>query len=106
MSGNPAQKGCSCGGGAPTEAGPSARGMEIAKVLKAQVRQEYEAKFNRRHPGQRRRGAASLPAAAEGTRLERAPSAIDPGVLAVLKRADKTLVAWLAKDAANAQRSC
>jgi hypothetical protein len=101
------KRGCCASGGANAEAQPA--GEMVTKVVKAQVPQEYDAKFNVR----------IVPGRSLGSVLEVKPHCkprghrqgwfpgglrIDPGLVATLAKADKAVVAWLARDAANAQR--
>jgi hypothetical protein len=108
--------GCTGGAGATTVAGETAADQaddRIAKVLRAQVPQSYEASFNVRvvparsladalverpgcKPRGHRKGWGPLTA---GLAQELTPALADK-----LARADKTVMAWLARDKANAQR--
>jgi len=109
---------CGCVGAgvaatAPSESTAVAADDRIAKVLRAQVPQSYEAKFNVRivpgrslgdvlverpgcKPRGHRKGWGLLTA---GLAQELTPALVDK-----LASADKAVMAWLAKDKGNAQR--
>lgn len=106
------QSGCEdCNCGATSTAGAQAppAGDVVRKLVRAEVPQDYQAKFNVRIvPGRSIEGAhlvrpQCLP---RGHAQGWVPGAlgISQQLAATLAKADKTMVAWLAKDAANAQR--
>jgi len=109
MSDKPEQKQCNCSGhGQPGGASPQRMaGAELGKVLKAQVPQDYNANFNIRIVPARSLDKALLQpqCAPRGnvTGWHYGAVAVDPGVVATLNKVDKPIVAWLAKDAANAK---
>ena len=82
---------------------------ELAKVVMAKVPQGYEANFNIRLVPARtldvidQRQERCRPRG-HSTGWTPGVLAIDPGLVATLNKADKAVVAWLAKDSANAQR--
>jgi hypothetical protein len=96
--------------------GGQARGSEqrlavdnLAKAVIAKVPQEVAANFTvRLVPGRTLDGIDLRQVACRprGNRTGWTPShvAIDPGLLGVLSKADKAMVAWLARDSANAKR--
>lgn len=99
---------CNCGANGAATAQAETSGEPVTKMVKAEVPQQYEAKFNVRIvPGR------SLDAALEarphckprGHSHGWTPGTlgIDRDLVATLAKADKTMVAWLAKDTANAQ---
>ncbi len=101
---------CKCSSHPATGAQSQPQADVIAKMVQAQVPQGYDAKFNVRIVP-----AHSLDAALHQephcTRRGNAPQGwiagtlgIGQGVLTTLGKADKTVVDWLAKDPANAQR--
>lgn len=113
----PGEAPCGCAGGgaaatAPSELTAAVADDRKAKVLRAQVPQSYEAKFNVRivpgrslgdalverpgcKPRGHRKGWGPLTA---GLVQELTPALVDK-----LARADKAVMTWLAKDKANAQ---
>jgi len=102
---------CRCGGqgnGGPTQsAAARADEPELAKVVLAKVPQDYDAKFNLRLVPGHTLGAAGqreVKCRPRGNSLGWTPGVLDAGLVATLSRADKAMVAWLAKDGANAQR--
>jgi hypothetical protein len=98
---------CATGGATAAQAPPLDDG--VTKVLKAQVPQSYEASFNVRIvPGRSLEDAVKV---RPHCRPRGPVQGWTIGTLAVsaeladtLAKADKTMVAWLAKDKANAQR--
>nr|WP_281720582.1 hypothetical protein [Nitrosomonas nitrosa] len=104
---------CGCGNGGNVN-GPDQTALlsdgAVPKPVKVAVPQGYDAKFNLRivpghsltgtileQPGCKPRGNGS-----QG--WETGVVAINPALIATLTKADKAIVAWLAKDTANAQR--
>jgi hypothetical protein len=100
---------CNCGSGSPvTVQGPPAVDP-AATLVKANVPQGYEAKFNIRIvPGRSIKDAIDLRPDCKPRGHRQGWTAgtlgLTPEVVAVLARSDKAMTAWLAKDAANAQR--
>lgn len=101
---------CGCGGtsGSSTTQTPSF-GDGMSKVLKAQVPQDYEARFNLRIVPSRSLGNELVVNAGckpRGHRKgwEAGTVVLNPALVASLVKADKTVMAWLTKDTANAQR--
>lgn len=89
--------------------GASDGANEPAKVVIAKVPQDYEATINIRLVPARTLGV--LDQRREGCRPRghsvgqtHGVLAIDPGLVATLNKANKAVVAWMAKDTANAQR--
>ena len=108
MNQQPGREKCSCGGGAAGAPAPSAHD-DVTKVLKAQVPQDYEVKFNLRIvPGRSLKDVAELPPRCRprGHAQGWTPGLLGVGseLVATLAKADKAMVAWLAKDKANTQR--
>ena len=108
MSDKPGQENCNCGGHGSIGGQSQPAGEVPAKVLRAVVPQDYEAKFNIRlvparslengvkvEPRCKPRGHA--PGWNHDTGM------IAPDLVVTLKNADKLMIAWLAKDTANAQ---
>jgi len=109
MSGKSLQGRCNCAGSCADSAATETAGEDLVKLAKAQVPQDYQANFNMRLvPGHSLKNGTELQPHcrprqhAGGWNL--GATAIDPALLATLQAADKTMVAWLAKDTANAQR--
>jgi hypothetical protein len=110
MTNLPGYEKCSCAGAGTNSAQPQSTEERFAKIVKAQVPQGQEAKFNVRIvPG--RSLAAGLTHRVQyckprGDRPSWTAGAagLSAELVATLAKADKPMMAWLAKDAANAQR--
>lgn len=108
MSDKSGQEICNCGGHGSTGGQSRPAGEILGKVLRAVVPQDYEAKFNiRLVPGRSlENGVLAQPRCkprghAPGWNHD--TGTIAPDLVATLKNADKLMIAWLAKDTANAQ---
>jgi len=100
---------CNCTGHGRTSGQRQTAGEDLAKVVKAQIPQDYEASFNVRlvpaHSLERDvQVQASCKPRGNSLGWDHGMATIDPGLVATLNKADKVMVAWLAKDTANAQR--
>lgn len=108
MANEPGRNDCSCN--ASGENGPpDASDTEVTKAVKAQVPQEARASFNLRIvPGRTLEGALERQRACRprGHSQPWTPGllGLDEALVKTLARADKVMVAWLARDAGNAQR--
>ena len=109
MSDRPGRDDCNCNPGGGPAAEASAAGEAVAKVVKANVPQDAQASFNLRIvPGRGLKGALEVQPNCKprGHSHGWTPGilGVDSALLGTLAKADKTMVAWLAKDAGNARR--
>jgi len=109
MSDKAEQKPCNCGGHGPTSGQSQPAGEDFAKVVKAAVPQDYKANFHIRLVPARSlesgvRAEAQCMPRGHASGWHHGTETIDPGLVAVVNKGDKVMVAWLAKDTANAQR--
>ena len=109
MSDKSAQNKCSCGGHSTSNGASQTAGEQLAKIVRAQVPQDYDANFRirlvpartlesnlRLQPHCMPRG--HVPSG------DPSPFMISPDLAATLSKADKVMISWLARDTANAQR--
>lgn len=99
---------CKCGESGVAGAQASGADEDSTRLVEAEVPQDYKASFNLRIVPGRSLESALRPSARCTPRGSTAgwaagTPAIEPGLVATLARADKAMIAWLAKDAANAK---
>lgn len=102
---------CNCSGGSPANATLQSEADSTTKVVQASITQEYQANFNLRIvPGRSLAGIDNVLRMGCQPRGNTRPGwgdstvEINPELAATLATADKAMMAWLSKDAVNAQR--